>query len=175
MNDHVRRVASSRESFGPHTGEIEGVFAALHDLRWCDRAGTPLHDARVCVVTSWDDALAIFEHDAVYGSNGLLAAACDPIDRALSQSDERQAWWHRARAEARPHEQRSSLSGIVPLRERELLAEHLYEFVSMLLAEIVTAPEVGSTYFRDQLAWFRAGRFPCGWDGAWPAGRMRVY
>ena len=29
--------------------------------------------------------------------------------------------------------------------------------------------------FREQLAWFQVGRFPCGWDGDWPNGRMRVY
>jgi hypothetical protein len=45
----------------------------------------------------------------------------------------------------------------------------------MLLAEIIGSPEAECTYFREQLPWFHAGRFPCGWDGDWPSGRMRVY
>jgi hypothetical protein len=45
----------------------------------------------------------------------------------------------------------------------------------MLLVEIVASPEAECTYFREQLSWFHAGHLPCGWDGDWPSGRMRVY
>ena len=45
----------------------------------------------------------------------------------------------------------------------------------MLLVEIIASPEAECTYFREQLPWFHAGHFPCGWDGDWPSGRMRVY
>ena len=57
----------------------------------------------------------------------------------------------------------------------DLLFEYLYEFISMLLVEIIASPEAECTYFREQLPWFHAGRFPCGWEGDWPNGRMRVF
>jgi hypothetical protein len=44
----------------------------------------------------------------------------------------------------------------------------------MLLVEIIT-PEANCTYFREQLTWFQAGHFPCGWQGDWPTAKMRVY
>lgn len=48
-------------------------------------------------------------------------------------------------------------------------------FVRFLFLEIFAAP-LGSrcTYFRDQLPWFLAGYLPCGWEGEWPSGRMRI-
>jgi hypothetical protein len=62
-----------------------------------------------------------------------------------------------------------------PRADRDNVYEYLYEFVSMLLAEIIASPEAECTYFREQLPWFHAGHFPCGWDGDWPHGHMRVY
>jgi hypothetical protein len=59
--------------------------------------------------------------------------------------------------------------------QRDVIDEYVYEYVSFLLAEIIGADVVGSVYSRAMLAWFHAGRLPCGWCGACPRGRVRVY
>jgi hypothetical protein len=57
------------------------------------------------------------------------------------------------------------------------MSDYVIEFVRLLFIEIyagdIAAPQC--TYFRDQLGWFLAGFFPCGWEGEWPHGRMRVF
>jgi hypothetical protein len=130
----------------------------------------------VTVVKSWDDALKIFDDFPRYNINGVLQTPCDRVDPIFERLAERQAWWKNARQEAKRY---TSLYGWVPdslsRDHQELLFEHLYEYVSMLLAEIIASPDAGCTYFREQLTWFHAGHFPCGWEGDWPSGRMRVF
>ena len=133
------------------------------------------------VVRSWEEALTIFGKksrydDPRYNVNGVLQAPCDRIDPVFTRIPERQGWWQKAREEATQY---TTLTGWVPKsldqEYRNLLFEHLYEFVSMLLAEIIASPEAECTYFREQLTWFHAGHFPCGWDGDWTNGRMRIF
>jgi len=168
-----RDLGSLPEPFGPNTQEIYRVFLALRNMPWLAHVGEPLRDRHISAVGTWDDALMIFDSHLLYNENGLLMAACEHADRMLTQLPGRSDWWHRAREEAKNHETLSTIPESLP--ERDSMVEHLYELVSMLLAEIIASPEVGCTYFREQFEWFRSGRFPCGWDGQWPSGRMRVY
>ena len=163
------------ETFGPNTQEISRVFLALRDMRWLAHMGEPLIDNSVSVIENWNEALAVFDNSLLYTENGMLMAACDHADRILTQLPGRGDWWHRSRAEAKRYEALSTIPESLSPSERELIVEHLYELVSMVLVEIIASPEVGCTYFREQFEWFRAGRFPCGWDGQWPGGRMRVF
>ena len=59
----------------------------------------------------------------------------------------------------------------------QTIGDYLHEYVRLLLIEIYAgdAAEPHCTYFRDQLAWLLAGLLPCGWDGLWPTGRLKVY
>ena len=113
--------------------------------------------------------------NAARGS-GPYAGVASRIDPLVEQAPERKAWWQRAREEAKRY---TVLRGWAPQtlarEQRDLIFEYLYEFVSMLLAETIASPEAECTYFREQLVWFHAGHFPCGWDGEWPNGRMRVF
>jgi hypothetical protein len=166
---------SPSQRFGPHTHEIERAFVTWSDIRWLAHLGEPLHDDRVVAVASWADAQTIWNDELHYNDNGVLLAPCARADKILAQLPDRTEWWYRARDEAKRYEDLSPLPSSLAPATRELLTSHFYELVSMLLVEILVSPEAGSTYFRDQLDWLVAGRFPCGWVGRWPRGRMRVY
>ena len=128
----------------------------------------------VAIMTSWSDARSIFTEFPKYNINGVLQAACDPCDRIIDGTPSRKAWWQKAREDVKPY-----ISLVVPAslsqEHQDLMFEHLYEYVSMLFVEIIAAPEAECTYFREQLTWFYAGHFPCGWVGDWPRGRLRVF
>jgi hypothetical protein len=121
--------------------------------------------------------------DLKYGPNGHLIEPVARVRRIMSAPRE-YAWWQQARHDAVDF---GGYTGYVPpwmekksltARSRtydEAVCEYLYEFISWLLAEIIGGEQVGSTYFREQLEWFHAGHFPSGWEGVWPAGRMRVF
>lgn len=184
-----RRFSDVADEYGPNSHAIVCALEAMGDTRWLQRVGEPWLDMsgessdenRVMVVRSWEEALTIFGtesryDDSRYNVNGVLQAPCDRIDPVFTRVLEREGWWQKAREEATQY---TTLTGWAPksLEQayRNLLFEHLYEFVSMLLAEIIASPEAECTYFREQLSWFHAGHFPCGWDGDWPSGRMRVF
>ena len=78
----------------------------------------------------------------------------------------RDAWPQRAGFD----ESGPGISGMVTL------GDYAHEYLKLLFREIYAGDltEPRCTYFRDQLGWFCAGLLPCGWDGDWPDGRMRV-
>jgi hypothetical protein len=170
-----QRFDDVNDEYGPNTQAVASAFAVLSKTQWLEHGGEPLDNNRVTVVPIWDDVLTIFQQNPQYNVNGVLRAPCVIMDDALARSPERYAWWQKAREDAIEYTVLGGIPRSRSLEERDLVYEYLYEFVSMLLVEVIVSPETHCTYFREQLAWFHAGRFPCGWDGDWPSGRMRVY
>jgi hypothetical protein len=178
------RFSDVNEEYGPNSHMVVSALEALDETKWLQRVGEPwleragesLSDSRVTVVRSWAEALTIFGNRPRYNINGVLEAPCARVDDVFARLPEREDWWQKAREEAKRY---TALSGWAPKslaqEQRDLIFEHLWEFVSMLLAEIIASPEAECTYFREQLPWFHAGHFPSGWDGDWPSGHMRVY
>jgi hypothetical protein len=178
-----RRITNIKEAYGPNSRAVIAAFAALSDASWLEHVGEPwLEDfgeqadlGRVTIARSWEQALTIFDESQRYNINGLLQRPCDRVDEALARLPEGRGWWQSARNDVKRYISLSGIPDDLPQDRQDLLFENMYEFVSMLLAEIIASPEAECTYFREQLPWFHAGHFPCGWDGEWPSGRMRVY
>jgi hypothetical protein len=175
-----KRWSNVRDEYGPNSQAVSSAFMALDKARWLERVGTLWQEGAcltsVAIVRSWDEALTIFGEDLRYNANGVLEAPCAGVDAVLERYPERKAWWQKAREEAKRY---TALSAWVPdsllHEQQDLLYENLWEYVSMLLVEIIVSPEAECTYFREQLPWFHGGHFPCGWEGDWPNGRMRVF
>lgn len=171
-----QRFSNVHEEYGPNSQMVASALVVLDNTRWLKRVGEPLGGDGVMIVRSWDEALTIFDEDFRYNANGILDAPCSRVDPLFTRFPEREAWWQKAREDAK---RCTALYSWVPTslsqEHQDLLFENLWEFVSMLLAEIIASPEAECTYFREQLPWFHAGHFPCGWEGDWPNGRMRVF
>jgi len=169
------------DEYGPHSHEVVSAFMTIEEIEWLQRVGEPITRSEVAIVHSWEEALTIFRGDRNanglrrYNANGVLNAPCDRVDPIFEQIPEREAWWQKARRDAKPYSIFCGLPVTLSQELKDLVDENLYEFVSMLLAEIIGSPEANCTYFREQLSWFHAGHFPCGWEGDWPNGRMRVF
>ncbi len=174
----------THEEYGPHTQAVWSAFAALKETRWLSRVGEPVAST-VIVVQSWDEAIKIFEdvEGAKYGPNGHLIEPVTRVKRIIASPRER-VWWEQARQDTTrftdywgyiPAWMSTKTSAVAERTYEEVVGEYLYEFMSWLLAEIIAGDEARSTYFREQLEWFHAGHFPCGWEGNWPGGKMRVF
>jgi hypothetical protein len=57
------------------------------------------------------------------------------------------------------------------------IGDYTAEFVRLFCIEWSAGElvEGGCLYFRRQFPWFAAGFLPCGWDGSWPLGRLKVF
>ena len=150
---------------------------ALHDIPWFQRAGEAITNERVVVVGSWRDALAIVEGGREgYSERGILLAPKHAVIEALDRQPAlRERADHAAADALRRMTASLHVPASVPAFTRLALADHVASYCRLLVTELVVQEVTTCTYFRDQLVWWRAGHFPCGWDGNWPAGAMRVY
>jgi hypothetical protein len=163
------------DQYGPRSHQVWSAIEVICDTRWFKHVGEAAVRTDVAVVTSWSEAMEIVRDGQKYDEQGHLrepVAIVWPTTRIPRYS----AWWEAAREAALRNE---NFAGFIPktLDEdvRDWMWEHLYTFVSLVLAEVIASDELASTYFREQLEWYVAGHFPCGWEGEWPKGRMRVW
>lgn len=174
-----KRWSNVCDEYGPNSQAVASAFMTLDKTRWLEEVGRPWQErviSDVTIVRSWDEALTIFAEDIRYNANGVLEAPCARVDAVLERYPERKVWWQKAREETKRYTAFSAwLPDVLPQEQQDLLYENLWEYVSMLLIEIIASPEAECTYFREQLPWFHAAHFPCGWEGDWPRGRMRVF
>jgi hypothetical protein len=161
------------DQFGPRSQAVWSAIEAICELRWFEQVGRPLEGAEVEFVDGWKRALSVFDDGGRYDLKGHLK---DPVELVWPITQEPRAMWWRAAREAATATY--TFAGFLPKnldeQTRDLLWDHLHAYVSLLLAEVLAGDEVGCTYFREQLGWYAAGHFPCGWSGDWPRGRHRV-
>jgi hypothetical protein len=162
--------------FGPNTPQVAAAVSALRAAAWFESVGQPIpKDCAALQVESWDDVYPIFDEDSErYTVGGHLLAVVERYEDFLDTHGQEEAWWQRAVDFA---------LGTIPIPlpknqpqdRRELLFDYCQLYIPKLLGEIIVGEAIRCTYFREQLQWFYAGHLPCGWEGDWPEGRMRVY
>jgi hypothetical protein len=165
-------------AFGPHSSEVLSALAAVESTPWYARVGTPSDlDAQVTRVHSWGEALAFLDDEDRYVHGCILEGPWDEMFRVQDLAPDRRAWWTTARTDfanlLNAPDEVHELG--LDLDHSLLLTDHMQDFANLVLIEITHADLTSCTYFREQLQWYCAGHFPCGWEGEWPAGRMRVY
>ncbi len=176
----VRAVEERAEEYGPHTKELLSLAAILQRAAWYANVNKPSSlDHTVTRVNSWNEAWIILgDLDEVrYTVHGSLVAACGTIDHALHRDPQRRTW-------ARTFRQWSHAAFTIPAPPRApswsrdqfaLALDYPVDVIEYAILEIAVSDVVDCTYFREHFQWFAYGYFPCGWDGEWPAGKLRVF
>lgn len=188
MKSWLDILSSPNEQFGPNSLHVYKALSVMENIEWLKHVGEPLQEpfANVTLVGSWDEALSIYapsdEDEARYTNRGTLLVARERLMNDITSSPEPTSWWYSANTRAlaliasRPvgidHYYRGTPEHICDAVDLSARA-NIYDWAMLLLGEIIVSPSY--TYFRDQLPWYCAGRYPCGWDGNWPEGRMRIY
>jgi hypothetical protein len=159
-------------SWGPHSDSVIAAIDALGAMEWFVHVGEPLSDPRIARVTTWQQALEIFELPNVYDRDGYPHGISEEI-AIVSNDPELRHWYRGARDTAEDY---CDFMPFIPRAlttiERGQVSGYLSMFVSLLIAEIIGADRLTSTYARDQLGWYVLGRLPCGHT---PDGRGRIF
>jgi len=163
----------SEDDFGPRSHIVMSACKALLETPWFAHVGEPLPNATVVIVKSWEEALDWIDEHHVDG-NGHPPNLGTRLKAMLDANPHEDAWWRKAADEL------CQRFGYKPPKGRSMYQEgcfgdYMIDFAWWLAAEIIFDDRAGSTYFRELLAWFHAGRFPCGWEGDWPIGKLRVF
>ena len=149
-------------SWGPHSEAVVSAIDTLGAAEWFSHVGEPLDDPRIARVTTWQAALEIFDRPDDYDGDGYPHGVGQEIDIVLNDP-ELGVWYRAARETAEDY---CDFTSFIPRSlttiERAQVSGYVTMFVSLLIAEIVGADRMTSTYARDQLGWYALGRLPCG-------------
>lgn len=192
-------VQTWNEIMGGRTGDdaASSALARLREAPWLANVGEPSsRDGNAARVHGWDDALAAFKGGGLnedgshktYDGSGTLYAPLWLLLGRIDSDDE----LNRRTATAANHALDALLGyysavgdGVCAHMAPDAdtfdieitVGDYVHRFIQLLFIEIYAGDvaEPRCTYFRDQLGWFLAGFLPCGWEGEWPHGRMRVF
>jgi hypothetical protein len=166
------------EQYGPNSDMVARMLDILSELQWFEHVGEPLpFSVPVIIVHSWNDTLGpISKRDDVkYSANGHLIVPLSECERVI-RSNEYHPLWQTICDDAFDA---TDIMGYIPEElstgQQDFVFEYIHEYILVLAAEVVATDTIKTTYFREMLPWFYEGHFPCGWEGAWPEGSMRVY
>jgi hypothetical protein len=168
----------TEEPFGSWTREISSAILSMQDAPWFQAVGRSIPVPGAAVqVSSWEEALTIFEDKSdTYDGIGFLSAAKYSVVDALDEVPDRgEVITRAARLAEDVVDPYAAVVGSYASEFNADMASHLQKFNQLLFTEIVVQDRTTCTYFREQLAWYCAGHFPCGWVGTWPDGKHRVF
>ncbi len=160
--------------FGRNGHQICAAIDAVHSIDWFAHVGEPIDATIVVLASSWEAV-----SDVVHAS--WSAGYCGIFEKPASlYSADMDAVTHSQYVAA--YEASRDAFDYFPYlptelseQDRELANSYLRSWSELLFCEILLSDRIDCTYFREQLQWFHAGHFPCGWEGEWPVGKMRVF
>jgi len=159
-----------------HTSSTNATFDELAWAEWFSAVGTSA-TAKVLRVRNWPEAIEQassldWENLQVEAANGLRS-------RILDVAPERFKQWNtivrRIKSVSEPLV-REKIGSVAALNQLPPRFEHAVQWdVLHLLMEAEHADIVSPGFYAAQGYWYVAGRFPCGWAGAFPTGRLIIF
>ena len=155
------------------------TIATLEQLRsaeWFSNTGGPASH-RVITVSSWQEAIESCQSEE--WQELLLEAANRYSEAVLRRSKERFRQWndvaHEVKSATEPLVQQKIASVVEQNRLPKVFADTVSWDISHCCMESEYADVFEPGFFASQAFWYVNGRFPCGWVGSFPEGRLRIY
>ena len=148
----------------------------LEQVEWFSHVGEP-RDGPYVILRTWQDAIT--SCSSLSWENLCLEAANQYRQRLQEQSPSRLAKWNEVVAELKvftiPFVKRK-ISHVV---EGHALPKAFEDQVQWDILHLAMEAEYADVYppgfYASQAFWYLNGRFPCGWDGQFPNGRLVLY
>lgn len=152
------------------------TIAQLESADWFAHVGEP-HDDAVRVVSSWREAVE--SCSTLDWENLCLEASNQLRMRVLERDRQMYARWNAIVADVRPATGELVKRKTAHWVEKEGLPKAFVDCVHWDMLGVAVEAELAEivrpAFFASQAYWYTVGRFPCGWDGDFPAGRLVIY
>lgn len=161
--------------YGPHTQAVANCFATLETVSWFAHVGADHVNRPEERVDTWSDAVEPLMRLPGYDADGHLLGPSELIGGFRGK---RGTTKYQRAALPKVADYADYIDYIPPYFEKpqlDFLKRYLFKYLEHLVLEILTADQHDCTFYREQLTWFEAGHFPCGWSGEWPNGCLRVF
>ena len=167
----------AKEEYGPHTKAVRNCLATLDHISWFCHVGAEHAGRPEERVDTWSDAIDPIFHRAgeEIDKDGHLK---EPAELMQSLREKRGYTKFNRAAIAAVGEFADYVNYIPSYFEKhevDFTKRYLNKFLEHLVIEIVTADEHDCTFYREQLPWWEAGHFVCGWVGDYPDGVLRAF
>lgn len=159
-----------------HINATHATFEQLANAGWFSAVGSPA-SSNVSTVSSW--AEAIEQCASLEWENLCLDAANQLRSRIGEAAPERLQQWNpiveRMKAVSMPLV-RTKVAQVVSEHALPKVFEDTVQWdVLHLLMEAEYSDIVAPSFYAAQAFWYVNGRFPCGWAGAFPNGRLVIF
>lgn len=165
------------DQYGPHTQAVVNCFEWLDTISWFAIVGAESPGMDVEGVNTWNDALTpIMEKKSKkYAENGHLRGPSATVEKGLTDKKYKKHLDKAFKEIPNYADYDRYIPGYFDKFQRTFLNRHIEDWIRFMLVEIIASDKVETDYFRGLLPWYEAGHFPCGWDGEWPEGRLRIF
>ena len=166
-----------KNQYGPHTQAVVNCFETLDTISWFSQVGAEHPDRAEARVDTWSDAVDPIFHKSgtVYDRDGHLIGPSELI-AAFREKKVLKKWVTAAIGAVGPYaDYEHYIPGYFEKAEADFMRRYINKYLEHVLIEIISADEHDCTFYREQLTWFEAGHFTCGWVGEWPNGVHRVF
>ena len=154
----------------------------LSQATWFSEVGKPLKldpsvEDKVYLCKTWDEAIT---HCSKISWENIQIKAGNTLSRRVIQvSPERFKVWNEVAGKVRPLALELVASKIDEVKAKKQLPqsfEHRVKWdIIHLLMEAEYSDIVQPAFFAAQSYWYVTGRFPCGWKGEFPNGKLVVF
>ena len=166
-----------KDEYGPHTQAVVNCFETLDTISWFSQVGAEHPGRPEQRVDTWSDALDPLFHKPTdaYDQDGHLREPSELIEGLRNKRGFTK--WNKSAisAVAAYTEYNHYIPSYFEKNEVGFMKRYMDKYFEHLLIEIITADEHDCTFYRQQLTWWEAGHFVCGWVGEWPEGVLRVF
>jgi hypothetical protein len=173
--------------FGPNHDAVEAFLASLHGVPWFTRVGQPTDGDERLVRVGFE--FIADRHPDRYGAWGEALPRAESAIERLTFEHRRLDAFMAVQEFVRRHNPAGFTDEFL-----EGLAEKYpgyYGDTCSYAHELVDTPDrflwgaaheimladvgPGLNFFQGIMPWFRAGYFPCGWEGDWPEGKLVLW
>ena len=152
------------------------LIEQLKRTDWFSNAGMPLDDATVGLVGSWQQAAELkkgmpWENTCIDAQNALT------VRLHLEHNDRYQNWndlIHTVNDLLMPSLERELQDVACRYPTVRQLADEIKLELRLACVETDYADLVEAGSYTEVAKWYMRGRFPCGWMGCWPQGRLMI-
>lgn len=164
-----------KNEYGPHTQAVVNCFETLDTISWFSQVGAERADRSEERVNTWSDAVDPIFHKAgdTYDRDGHLKGPAAIIAEARDTKGLKKPLAAAISAVAEYADYVNYIPSYFEKAEVDFMKRYMGKYLESVLVEIIA--DLDCTFYRQQLVWFEAGHFPCGWVGEWPDGVLRVF
>lgn len=153
------------------------TFDDLSNTPWFNKVGKPYNSDKVLTVSTWNEAIDACSSD--YYDWLVNEAANNYTEILKSKNKQKYNQWNKILQPIKNEVNKLLSEKLEDVTKENTLPKTFRDTVEWDIINALMECEYDdvheSSFFLSQLYWYKIGRFPCGWSGKYPDGKLIIY